>query len=193
MLGPIKYENIGQRGRGIISILMITMPILYLSINFAILSLPLLIFLNMPTLGIIARHIGFPYYLTFSLGGSMMPSIPIGLTLTLQTSNYNNIYVGDVVSYTVESQDSEHVVHHRVAEKISGNKYITKGDANKYEDPIILEEQIEHKTVQFGHQPIYIPFSPLSIAVTGLKLYKKIKGEHSKLVKSRIETEQSDL
>lgn len=68
------------------------------------------------------------------LTGSMEPTYPVGSVIYYKSSPFDSIQVGDVISFSVNS-DSRTVVTHRVFEKDPAqNQFIVKGDANASPD-----------------------------------------------------------
>lgn len=142
------------------------------------------------SLGLVIAPYVLPYHLTWSMGSSMMPSIPLGLTLNIVTDKVDDVQVGDVVSYTSDLGNNK--IHHRVI-GVNRHGYVVKGDWNERADPEnISGDQIRNKSLQYGNQPIYVPVSPLAIVMTVLKLYKRIKGEHKSLIQDNIDTRTTE-
>lgn len=65
--------------------------------------------------------------------GSMEPAIPAGSAVYVQPVNFEDIQVGDVITFRLEKSGTR--VTHRVLEKDSESRtLLTKGDANKEAD-----------------------------------------------------------
>jgi len=72
------------------------------------------------------------------ISGSMRPSIDIGdIALVARVRGSQDLGVGDAIAFWNENQ----IVIHRIV-AIAGNGYITKGDANPYEDPSIVSRDL---------------------------------------------------
>lgn len=67
--------------------------------------------------------------------GSMEPTLQVGSLLYYHQENLDNFKQGDILVY----KSKEHIISHRVVEKVSGG-FITKGDANKTNDSIIVSD-----------------------------------------------------
>lgn len=146
-----------------------------------------IVFLYMVGFGVMIRYTPSPYYLSFSVGGSMIPAIPHGLKAHLCKKTTDNIEIHDVVTYEEEPSRTEgYYIHHRVIDKTEEG-LVLRGDNNSKRDPEFIEsDDVIHKTIQYGYQPVYVPISPFSIIATLLKMYRKIKGEHKELLQSNI-------
>lgn len=183
---PTKYSDLSTKSQniiGFVTTIAILSPVTYMISTHAYMLL--IISINLITIGTIVQKTGSPYYLSWSSGNSMMPSIPLGLTLSFATRNYDEINIGDVVSYDIGEGAN---IHHRIIGIDENGKYIVKGDGNDAIDPVrITENEIGHKTYQYGYQPIYIPVSPFAIIATFIKAYKKIKGRHKSILTDSIE------
>jgi len=80
------------------------------------------------------------------LTGSMEPRLPPGTLIVVKPTPVDEIRIGDVVTYQIESGRPE-VVSHRVTEIVSssdgGTAFVTKGDANSEPDAaLVLPEQV---------------------------------------------------
>lgn len=83
----------------------------------------------------------FDYYLFYVKSGSMENTLCVGDYIIIKKSdNYN---VGDIVTY---KKDNGMYITHRIV-SINDDKIITKGDANKVNDPEISREIIIGKLV----------------------------------------------
>lgn len=85
----------------------------------------------------VPRVFGYQVYNVIS--GSMEPSIPTGSLVYAKTAEPADIEPGDVIVF-FGSADSGAIITHRVVEnhKVSG-EFITKGDANKENDPLPVD------------------------------------------------------
>lgn len=82
----------------------------------------------------------FNYYFFTVMTGSMQDALYPGDSIIVKkVKDYN---VGDIITY---KQDDIYVTHRIV--KINGNKVVTKGDANKDNDPEINKDDILGKLV----------------------------------------------
>lgn len=146
------------------------------------------------TLGNLLSRTQSPYYWGWDFGNSMMPSIPSGSTMSIRTTDFEKIEIGDVISYEVPEyadHSNKNNIHHRVIGKLDNGGYIMKGDGNNSLDGfVVYDENIVSKTVQYGYQPLYIPISPSSIAFTISKIYRKVIGQHTEMLKDTVETEK---
>ncbi|WP_370544001.1 signal peptidase I [Frigoribacterium sp. VKM Ac-1396] len=80
------------------------------------------------------------------LTGSMEPRLPPGTLIVVAPTPVDEIRLGDVVTYQIESGRPE-VISHRVTEIVSssdgGTAFVTKGDANSEPDAaLVLPEQV---------------------------------------------------
>ena len=82
----------------------------------------------------------FGYYFFTVMSGSMTPTLEIDNNIIVKESDDYN--VDDIVTYKTGNS----YVTHRIV-KIEGNKIITKGDANKDEDPAFDKKNIVGKVV----------------------------------------------
>ena len=184
---PTKYSDLRPKERGMLGYVVTTGTLCIIGYFYQpVLILAMYLSISISIGAGILPYIS-PYYLSFSVGSSMLPAIPVGLTLSLSSNRINNLKVGDVVSYKTDRKDKN--VHHRIIE-INKNEYILKGDGNDRKDPHpVTKDQIEYKSIQYGYQPIYITISPLAILTTLIKLYKKLQGEHHSTMKEYINIE----
>ena len=82
----------------------------------------------------------FNYYFFTVMTGSMQDALYPGNSIIVK--KVNDYSVGDIITY---KQDDIYVTHRIV--KIDGNKVVTKGDANKDNDPEISKDDILGKLV----------------------------------------------
>ncbi|CDJ99938.1 Signal peptidase I [Microbacterium sp. C448] len=71
------------------------------------------------------------------LGGSMEPAIPLGSLVVVQPRELNDIRVGDVITYQLESGEATVATHRVVGEGLVGDGervLVTQGDANDSAD-----------------------------------------------------------
>lgn len=71
------------------------------------------------------------------LGGSMEPAIPLGSLVVVQPRELNDIRVGDVITYQLESGEATVATHRVVGEGLVGDGeriLVTQGDANDAAD-----------------------------------------------------------
>ncbi len=81
------------------------------------------------------------------LSGSMEPSYPVGCITYYHSCQFNEIGVGDAVTF----QAGDSLVTHRVV-KVNGisQNLVTKGDNNPTEDPVPIESaDVKGKTIKF--------------------------------------------
>jgi len=79
------------------------------------------------------------------LTGSMRPSMPPGTTVVVRPVPFDQITVGDVITYQLRSGEPEVVTHRVVAVNVTqdGIRLQTKGDANADPDAApVREEQV---------------------------------------------------
>lgn len=82
-----------------------------------------------------------PYVVTT---GSMSPAIPVySICFVNENTPFKEISVGDVITF--RTGDNLHVTHRVTA--ISGDTYITRGDANNMDDSPVTAEKYIGKTV----------------------------------------------
>jgi signal peptidase len=90
------------------------------------------------------------------MSGSMSPAIRPGDLIIVRATEPADIQIGDIL--TIRSQ--ELIFTHRVVERLEGDRFRLKGDANEEPDPGLIEEsQIIGKVVlvfPFGH--LYTPY-----------------------------------
>ena len=67
--------------------------------------------------------------------GSMEPLIPAGSLVVSKSINFDNVKKGKVIVFN--NQDNRRVTTHRVVE-IQDGQYVTKGDANSYNDRYLV-------------------------------------------------------
>ncbi|UCR88402.1 signal peptidase I [Mycetocola spongiae] len=82
------------------------------------------------------------------LTGSMEPLMPPGTTVVVKPIPFDQIRVGDVITYQLSSGEPEVVTHRVVGVDITpdGPRLRTQGDANPAEDPTpVREEQVRGK------------------------------------------------
>nr|WP_254281078.1 signal peptidase I [Frigoribacterium sp. VKM Ac-2836] len=80
------------------------------------------------------------------LTSSMEPRLPPGTLIVVEPTAVDEIHLGDVVTYQIESGRPE-VISHRVIEVVSssdgGTAFVTKGDNNSEPDEaLVLPEQV---------------------------------------------------
>lgn len=71
------------------------------------------------------------------VGGSMEPAIPLGSLVVVQPRELNDIRVGDVITYQLESGEATVATHRVVGEGVVGDGervLVTQGDANDSAD-----------------------------------------------------------
>jgi signal peptidase len=71
------------------------------------------------------------------LGSSMEPAIPLGSLVVVQPREFNDVRVGDVVTYQLESGEATVATHRVVGEGLVGDGervLVTQGDANDTAD-----------------------------------------------------------
>lgn len=194
---PTKYSDLNPRSRATFGF---TITVTGLVLILGLIDLRLVwtatVIINIITIGVILGKTNSPYFLKWSTGASMMPSIPLGLTVSLRKNNTDNVGVGDVVSYKLNRPyiNNPDYIHHRIIGKTMDGRYIIKGDGNDGVDrELVYQSEITSKTICYGNQPIYIPFSPFAIIMTFIKLYKKIEGKHSQIIEDNIEYNHEDI
>lgn len=75
--------------------------------------------------------LGFEMYAVIS--GSMAPQIPVGAAVYVKPERFENIKVGDIITFSVEGGSMK--VTHRVLKKDEQQRsFITMGDANEQQD-----------------------------------------------------------
>lgn len=88
------------------------------------------------------------------LSGSMEPALPVGSTVVVQPRAASEIAVGDVITFTDRSTESDEtrIVTHRVIEVRPGPAFVTQGDANNAPDPGLVQAA-DVRGVQWYHVP----------------------------------------
>lgn len=87
------------------------------------------------------------------LTGSMEPAYPVGSVIYYKQAAYEDIKVGDAITYQI-TDDAKSVVTHRVVQKEQGTQaFITKGDANATPDV----NPIPYKNVRGKVIPYHLP------------------------------------
>jgi signal peptidase I len=71
-------------------------------------------------------------------GWSMLPAIWPGDILFVETATTNGVREGDVVLF---GRDRRFCAH-RIVKKLDGSKFVTRGDANPWPDPVVHSEQL---------------------------------------------------
>jgi signal peptidase I len=105
----------------------------------------------------------FGYKMYSVNSGSMSPTIKVGSLIIVKMKEAGDINIQDIVTYRTSNGT---VVTHRVVDIINeGNEYITRGDANKTNDPRALK-----KVNVIGKVVLTIPYigTFLNIFRTGL-------------------------
>jgi signal peptidase len=83
---------------------------------------------------IVAAPMVVGYKTVVVLSGSMEPAYPVGSVIYYKHAGFDDISVGDVISYAI-NDDSRTLVTHRVyAKEDSTKEFVTKGDANATPD-----------------------------------------------------------
>lgn len=115
------------------------------------------------------------------LTGSMQPGMPPGTLIAVRPTPFEEVRVGDVVTYQIRSGDPA-VVTHRVVGTTSstgGDRLlITRGDANNTDDPPVQAEQLRgtvvlavpylgYPGVVFGGQERGAVIAVIGVAVVG--------------------------
>jgi len=82
---------------------------------------------------------------TFTITGrSMEPAIPVGALIVTQRVDADEIAIGDVITFQLESGSPQVATHRVVGVNLESDRraFITKGDANDAEDaePVIVEQ-----------------------------------------------------
>jgi signal peptidase I len=129
------------------------------------------------------------------LSGSMEPKMPVGSIIYYAATTYEEIEVGDIVTYTIRD-DSNTMVTHRVLEKNEADRsLIMKGDANEKADvnPVRFSD-IKGKTTLYvlpyiGYLIYYIK-NYIVIAVILAILVLKSLLDRFILKDEEVETEQ---
>lgn len=70
------------------------------------------------------------------ISGSMEPTLKVGSLLYYHDKNLNDFEQGDILVY----RSKNHIISHRVVENLEDG-FITKGDANKTNDSIIVSDE----------------------------------------------------
>jgi len=71
----------------------------------------------------------------FVITGSMKPPIPASSLIISKKISYDQVKAGKVIIFN--DQNTKRVTAHRVVENKEGN-YVTKGDANEYQDRLVV-------------------------------------------------------
>ena len=70
------------------------------------------------------------------ISGSMEPTLKVGSLLYYHDKNLDDFEQGDILVY----KSKNHIISHRVVENLDGG-FITKGDGNKTNDSIIVNDE----------------------------------------------------
>ncbi|SFB03103.1 signal peptidase, endoplasmic reticulum-type [Acetitomaculum ruminis DSM 5522] len=117
--------------------------------NVATICLVVIVLLTIPVA--MPKILGWEAYCVLS--GSMEPDFGIGSLIYVKHDNYNEVQVGDVITYRLGT-DTDAVMTHRVIEIDDENDaFITKGDANDDKDL----EPVKFKRL-IGKPFLVIPF-----------------------------------
>lgn len=73
------------------------------------------------------------------ISGSMEPSIHEGDYISVKAISTDELKVGDIISFYSDDKDIEGRINtHRIVKKNANNTFVTKGDANKSEDSVLV-------------------------------------------------------
>lgn len=73
------------------------------------------------------------------ISGSMEPSIHEGDYILVKAISTDELKVGDIISFYSDDKDIEGRINtHRIVKKNANNTFVTKGDANKSEDSVLV-------------------------------------------------------
>jgi signal peptidase I len=185
---PTKYSQLTIRQRSVLGVILtyVIFTVLSMIVGFWLLNGLSLIMYGI-AFGFLLRYTRSNYYLSLSIGNSMFPAIPQGVTVHLCNRNTEDIDIYDVVTYEEKDTVDSNIdyIHHRVVSKCEDG-YILRGDNNYTNDPIVDRDRVVHKTVQYGYQPLYLPLTPFSMLATLVKIYKKIQGRHKDSLEQSI-------
>jgi signal peptidase len=116
--------------------------------------------------------LGQPILLGFVETGSMSPTLEPGDGfIAVPAALSDDVEKGDVIVFDAEQLNGGGLTTHRVVE-VTGNGYVTKGDANPVTDqdgsePLVQEGQVKAEALQVGGEVVVIP--NLGTAVTGIQ------------------------
>ena len=101
-----------------------------------------------------------PMLLTAVRSNSMYPLFQRGDMIMIKSlSESDTVKIDDIVVFKSEegSLSGQGFVVHRIIEQTDDGNFITKGDANDYNDPVLKREWIYSKAVTLGKLPVKIP------------------------------------
>lgn len=112
----------------------------------------------------------FGWHIDTVLSGSMEPALPTGSILVNRPVSFNEIHVGDIITFT-DSARSSFITHRVIAiDRLNGPVFTTKGDANTVEDPFAVpaENVVGKVVVQIPFLGYILNFmqTPLGIILT---------------------------
>ena len=122
------------------------------------------------------------------LSGSMEPAFPVGSIIYYHSCNFEELKVGDVVTFQAENS----LVTHRITAVNEVSRTVnTKGDGNSTEDPVPVEEdEIVGKAADFAipYAGYFVTYGKEPAAIAGMavillvdyvleKIYSGQKGE----------------
>ncbi len=120
-----------------------------------VINIIVMIFVIFATILVVLRIAG---YRTFTvMSGSMEPALPVGGLIYVRPVNYQDLKVGDVISFVANKENT--VVTHRIVDiEIDENdasvwRFRTKGDAN-----VAADAQLVHYQNVLGTPIIAIPY-----------------------------------
>ncbi|MPQ44308.1 signal peptidase I [Clostridium tarantellae] len=122
-----------------------------LKVGYRLLNIAVYIIVFMIIIATVPRLFGIKTYTVLS--GSMTPTIPIGSIIYDKKIDFNDINVGDVITFKAGDSEDGIVTHRVVAKDENSKSFTTKGDANASED----QGQVKYEDV-IGKYNFHIPF-----------------------------------
>lgn len=130
-----------------------------------LMNIIILILILIATAMFVPKIFGYENFAIIS--GSMEPNMPVGSIVYTKTDSFENIEVGDVISFYMNDNT---IVTHRIVEiDVAKKEFVTKGDANNAVDASSVEYNKVIGVVKFcipflGYIAMYIK-TPLGIAI----------------------------
>ncbi len=80
----------------------------------------------------------FGYHMYHVLSGSMEPEMPVGSLIYVHEEKPEDIEEQDIIAFYSSLEESGIITHRVVKNNIVSGTFITKGDANDKEDPVLI-------------------------------------------------------
>ncbi len=119
----------------------------------------------------LSYYLETPYPMAAITSGSMWPALKEGDLIFIEGTEPEQVKVGDIVVF--RSEATGNFIIHRVV-KISGQTFVTKGDANFTEDQPTKFENLIGKAFSLNGKNMRIPYlGSITVFASNLKQEKK--------------------